>query len=104
MSHRDPEDYMDPKDPMTMDLGCGVLARFYGLYGDTTGLKAGIQYEHPDGKGGRCWGGVSFKGVNHADPRGWEVQSLEPLTISPSVLCLSCNHHGFIRGGKWISA
>jgi hypothetical protein len=104
MSNRDPEDYMDPSDPRTMDLGHSVLAQFYGLHGSAESVKAGILYEHPDGKGGRCWGGVSFKGVNPADPRGWDVQSLDPLTISPSVLCLSCQHHGFIREGKWVPA
>lgn len=103
MSQVDLENQLDPRDPRVIDLGCGVLAKFYGLHG-AEGVKAGILYEHPDGKGGRCWGGVSFKDVNPADPRGWEVQSLDPLTISPSVLCMSCQHHGFIRGGRWVPA
>jgi hypothetical protein len=34
----------------------------------------------------------------------WEVESLDPLTISPSVLCRRCGDHGFIRGGRWVRA
>jgi len=37
---------------------------------------------------------------NHA----WEIQSEEPLTISPSLLCTACKKHGFIRGGAWVEA
>jgi hypothetical protein len=33
----------------------------------------------------------------------WHVESLEPLTLSPSILC-SCGDHGFIRDGRWIPA
>lgn len=31
----------------------------------------------------------------------WQVQSEEPLTLKPSVLC-SCGWHGFITNGKWV--
>ena len=41
----------------------------------------------------------------------WQVQSWEPLTLSPSILCKApladgteCGDHGFIRGGRWIPA
>lgn len=30
----------------------------------------------------------------------WQVESLDPVTISPSLLC-QCGHHGFIRSGRW---
>jgi hypothetical protein len=36
--------------------------------------------------------------------RDWKLESLEPLTISPSLLCMSCQHHGWIREGRWIPA
>ena len=36
--------------------------------------------------------------------RDWKLEQLEPLTISPSLLCMSCQHHGFIREGKWVPA
>lgn len=32
---------------------------------------------------------------------GHSVVSLEPLTISPSILCGECGAHGFIRDGVW---
>jgi hypothetical protein len=100
----DKEDQLDPNDPTVMDLGHGVLAKFYVSHGRLELGHVGVLYEHPDGKGGRCWGGVPFAGKNPADPRGWQLESLEPLTLSPSVLCMSCQHHGFIRGGKWVPA
>lgn len=28
----------------------------------------------------------------------------EPLHIEPSILCLDCGEHGFIRNGEWVSA
>jgi hypothetical protein len=30
----------------------------------------------------------------------WQVESLDPVTLSPSLLC-PCGHHGFIRNGRW---
>lgn len=38
------------------------------------------------------------------DPVGHQIISVEPLTISPSILCVDCGLHGFIRDGRWISA
>ncbi len=37
-------------------------------------------------------------------PRGWAVESADPLTISPSILCGSCGTHGFWRAGRWVPA
>lgn len=34
----------------------------------------------------------------------WKVQSLRPLTISPSLQCSVCPSHGFIREDRWIDA
>lgn len=36
--------------------------------------------------------------------RGWQVQSLDPLTVTPSILCQTCGTHGFITAGKWMPA
>lgn len=33
----------------------------------------------------------------------WQVESLDPVTISPSLLC-PCGHHGFFREGRWVPA
>jgi hypothetical protein len=52
-------------------------------------------------------GGLAFAAVPVSDSgtgRDWKLEQLEPLTISPSLLCMSCKHHGFIRDGKWVSA
>lgn len=35
---------------------------------------------------------------------GWDVLSVNPLTLSPSLLCKACGHHGFIRQGRWVPA
>lgn len=34
----------------------------------------------------------------------WEVLSEDPLTLSPSLACQTCGHHGFIRDGRWVVA
>lgn len=31
----------------------------------------------------------------------WQVETFDPVTISPSLLCRGCGHHGFIRNGRW---
>jgi hypothetical protein len=51
-----------------------------------------------------CEGGITFDGPVqrelHAQAPKWTVESWEPLTLSPSLLC-SCGDHGFIREGRW---
>lgn len=39
-----------------------------------------------------------------SDAPTWEVVSEDPLTLSPSLLCGQCGHHGFIRNGEWVPA
>jgi hypothetical protein len=34
----------------------------------------------------------------------WQVQSWEPLTVTPSVLCRLCGDHGWITEGRWVRA
>lgn len=34
----------------------------------------------------------------------WEVISEEPLTLSPSLACQACGHHGWVRDGRWVPA
>lgn len=31
----------------------------------------------------------------------WNVESEEPLTLTPSLQCGTCKHHGWIRNGRW---
>lgn len=63
-----------------------------------------IEYHYtPEGR--ECGVSVLFDldGVRHAFPDRsvWTVVRLEPLTLTPSVLCRRCGHHGRIRGGRW---
>lgn len=88
------------------DIGQGVRIAYqsWGAYD-----KAGLTEEHdrPDG-GGRCHGGVYFDLPGMRDTfredQLWQVESWEPLTISPSLLCRICGHHGWIKEGRWVSA
>ena len=86
------------------DIGYGVSVALV----TTDGIVSGLEYHHPraDRSGEECgpsW--IPFKGRPHGcDVLGWAVESEEPLTLSPSLLCRTCGHHGFIRGGRWVPA
>ncbi len=81
-----------------LDLGQGLVAE--ARYID--GVLEGVYYEHA------CVGGKMSPGwipvAQRQDAHHWQLVSEEPLTVSPSLLCPLCKHHGFIRGGKWIPA
>lgn len=80
--------------------------------------RYGATVRHGDG----CLSGILFDGdvqqklhaiyVKWAEKQGlkprkyiaWQVECWEPLTISPSLLCLRCGDHGYIRQGKWVKA
>jgi hypothetical protein len=86
-----------------IDIGHGVSIELRRMPGEDR--PAGVAYKHPNGKGGECEGWAPFNGYpGGRDNEGWDVQSVEPLTISPSLLCRACQHHGFIREGKWVPA
>lgn len=38
------------------------------------------------------------------DDHRWQVESWDPLTVSPSLLCRACGDHGLIVEGKWVPA
>lgn len=89
-----------------IDIGHGVGIRFMAWHEHE---RAGITERHPtpDGTdGGIHFGGVLFDlpGVAEAFPNSarWTVESWDPLTLSPSLLCPQCGHHGWIRDGKWV--
>jgi hypothetical protein len=70
---------------------------------------AGVIIDHPRLDNGEpCSGAVNFyseahKEISFGNKRiTWTVESLDPLTISPSVLCRGCGDHGFIRDGRWV--
>lgn len=66
---------------------------------------AGVDYEHP--AKGAC-NGKDFYIPCAADgivaEKHWRLHSEQPLTLSPSLPCPVCGHHGFIRDGKWVPA
>lgn len=63
-----------------------------------------IRHSAPDGQ--PCGGHITFDtsiARRTTDGPFWNVESWEPLTLSPSVLC-NCGDHGYIRGARWIPA
>ncbi len=95
-------------DPI--DIGAGVTIKYWKWYGDPDDAPpGGIHETHPHAQTGEpCTGSLAFDTPNnhahHDTGPFWTVESLEPLTLSPSVLCSVCGHHGWIRGGVWVSA
>ena len=111
-----------PGAPPDLDLGGGVRA-WWTSWSPDRALNPrcadlpdiprwGLVYEHPaQTETGVCVGGVTFdtpevqavKASGGHPGAVWQVESWEPLTLSPSLLCGACGHHGFIRGGRWVS-
>lgn len=99
-----------------LDLGDGHYLRYFRwepddlpanreLYGVPLPVveKAGATVYHGD-----CASAVHFDlpeirkffGERHV----WQVVSWDPLTLTPSLLCMRCGDHGFVRDGKWVRA
>lgn len=91
-----------PEEGKDISIGGDTYIRFYS-YKDVD--KAGLSETHKTPDGEWCTGGVTFNLPITADLPGpkWTVNSIDPLDISPSVLCTECGHHGFIRQGVWVS-
>jgi hypothetical protein len=65
-------------------------------------VSAIIRHKMSDGED--CEGVITFDvPVAHecSDGPFWQVESWEPLTLSPSLLC-HCGDHGFIKQGRWV--
>jgi hypothetical protein len=97
-----------------LDLGDDHGLQFFGWAPDRTlnpqyeGIpdveRAGAIVWHIDQRTGEEHAGsVQFDTAAPLSGPKWTVESWEPLTISPSVLC-SCGDHGFIREGRWVRA
>ena len=105
-----------------IDIGDGHILRYFSWAPDRSipsnaerykGIpdieKAGARIVHPAKDSGEpCRSAIHFdvpgaKEVFGGAAHVWQVESWEPLTVSPSILC-SCGDHGFIRGGKWVKA
>lgn len=107
-----------------LDFGSGVRACWTSWgpdrdlnpqYADVPDVdRFGLIIDHPDARdpSQRHASGITFDGPVQAQvapntPR-WQVESWEPLTLSPSILCTiekgGCGLHGYIRGGLWVPA
>lgn len=95
-----------PTGAKKFDLGEGSCYTKVNYQDEWVGINE--WHRLPNGKW--CGGWVPFAGMGWAakfEPgaiQTWEVLSLEPLTLSPSLLCTTCQHHGFIREGRWVPA
>lgn len=65
-------------------------------------------HRRADSETGWCAGSFAWRNPSpeHFPGKGvlWDLVRWEPLTVSPSLLCLECRAHGFIREGKWVPA
>ncbi len=68
-------------------------------------------FYHPTPDGGFHEASLTVKGPVQEklspDKPKWDVIQMEPLTLSPSILCTAekggCGAHGHIREGKWVA-
>lgn len=92
-----------------LDLGGRHYAKAHTRHGGD-GTIVGFEILHPKGPNPSgayagsdwCCGGITLD-VPQAEGLGgarWQVTSLDPLHIDPSILC-DCGDHGFIHGGRW---
>lgn len=99
-------------DEERFDLG--LPGHSYSKVIDKHGNWVAIYEWHPlviDGvdKDQECGGFVAFdtpeaREVTTEQAPKWDVQSWDPLTIHPSLLCRSCKSHGWIQHGRWVDA
>lgn len=103
-------DLPEEEDIHGLDLGSGVFFAPFTANYVPEGEHAGGVVWHTHADGQLCGGAVQFVPSPHRSDGGgpvWQVESWDPLTISPSVLAKSgpppgteCLH-GFIRNGIW---
>lgn len=90
---------------MKIDIGHNHQIEFVPYRDDP---KAALNDYHLKADGTECKGFVAIEGGTWAAvfAKGqiatWKIEQLEPLTLSPSLLCRVCGDHGFIREGKWV--
>lgn len=91
------------------DIGHNVVISYTSTNGTD---KAGLLLYHPHADGSVCGGAVTFALPYGAPnvPRSegqsplWRVDSLEPLTLHPSIEDKTCSErlHGHIVNGRWV--
>lgn len=94
---------MRPSELPWVDIGHGVTA---GEFRYEEGGQLHIAYQHEcNANADDPFDRIAFSAVPVSEAgsaRDWKLESLSPLTISPSLLCMSCQHHGFIKESKWV--
>lgn len=97
---------------MTTHIEIGHNHTIKFVYGKGDEGRLGLYYWHHRLDNGKpCQGFIFFDlPVVHEKYKAaestpvWQVESWDPLTLSPSLLCRRCGDHGFIRGGSWVPA
>jgi hypothetical protein len=95
-----------------IDLGHGhiatILSWHHGFDDIPDTDHFGVDVEHTTPAGRPCVEFIAFDspssraaGVDEAGR--WTLENVDPLTVSPSLLC-ACGDHGFIRSGAWVPA
>ena len=79
---------------------------WYKFFTNTNGERVGIFHIHRGMNGFLCIGSIRWDapGESDLDKARWELKSLSPLHVEPSLACGACGDHGFIRNGKWVPA
>ena len=89
-----------------IDLGDSHTLQ-WSRYKDDAHAGATVAHKKPDGSD--CAGFISIAGGQWAKEfesgiATWTLESVDPVTLSPSLLCVNCGDHGFVRQGKWVRA
>lgn len=84
-------------DRFPIDLGDGVHRAAWDLFGDAR-FPDDLWWLH------RCKHALVPARIDVTSGTMHTLVSRDPLHIEPSILCRSCNDHGFIRDGKWVAA
>lgn len=96
-----------------IDLGHGHIARFIAFRPNRSIPKNAETFRDiPDddrsglliSHGAECDSYIGLNPAVNTMSACWQVVSWEPLTLSPSLLCMRCGDHGFVREGKWVPA
>lgn len=97
-------------DRAPIDIGHGITVTLRdcecsGFVHDHS-IPCGLTWRHSKPDGFDCDASPAlWVPLGHVqDFANWKLEQLEPLTISPSLLCRHCGTHGFIRQGKWVPA
>lgn len=108
---------MSPNEPI--DLGHGHTIQFiawkpdrglpenaerYRDMPDNPRCGAVVKHPSPDGECARVGSYIGLDPNMNTSDATWQILQDEPLTLAPSLLCMRCGDHGWIRDGRWVPA